>query len=98
MCLIFLSNGGKDAITAREFNLQTKQFVKDGFSFPESKSQFEWQDENTLLWTDATDPDKLTTSGYPQTLKVIKRGQKLDEAVTITDVPKNYVVLMLGLF
>lgn len=91
MCLIFLSNGGKDSITAREFNLSTKQFVKDGFSFPESKSQFEWQDENTLLWTDATNPDKLTTSGYPQTLKVIKRGQKLDEAITVTDVPKNYV-------
>lgn len=91
MCLIFLSNGGKDAITAREFNLTTKEFVKDGFEFPESKSQFEWFDENTLLWTDATNPDKLTTSGYPQTLKFIKRGQKLDNATFITDVPKNYM-------
>ncbi len=90
-CLVFLSNGGKDAITAREFNLGTKEFVKDGFSFPESKSQFEWYDENTLLWTDATNPELLTTSGYPQTLKFIKRGQKLDEAKLITDVPKNYV-------
>ena len=90
-CLVFLSNGGKDAITAREFNLSTKQFVENGFVFPESKSQFEWLDENTLLWTDATNPDKLTTSGYPQTLKIIKRDQKLDDAVAITDVPKNYV-------
>lgn len=91
MCLVFLSNGGKDAVTAREYNLETKQFVENGFSFPESKSQFEWFDENTLLWTDATDRDKLTTSGYPQTLKYIKRGQKLDQATFITDVPKHYV-------
>lgn len=91
ICLVFLSNGGKDATTAREYSFDTKEFVKDGFSFPESKSQFEWYDENTLLWTDATNPDKLTTSGYPQTLKAIKRGQKLDEATLITDVPENYV-------
>lgn len=90
-CLVLLSNGGKDAITAREFDFGTKQFVKDGFSFPESKSQFEWYDENTILWTDATNPDKVTTSGYPQTLKAIKRGQKLDQATLITDVPKDYV-------
>ena len=90
-CLVLLSDGGKDAITAREYDFGVKQFVKDGFSFPESKSQFEWLDENTILWTDATNPDKVTTSGYPQTLKSIKRGQKLDQATFITDVPKDYV-------
>ncbi len=93
MCLVFLSNGGKDAITAREYDLGKKEFVKDGFYFPESKSQFEWYDENTLLWTDGTNPNKLTTSGYPQTLKFIKRGQKLDEATIITDVPKDYMMI-----
>ncbi|AZZ38024.1 S9 family peptidase [Bdellovibrio sp. qaytius] len=91
MCLVFLSNGGKDAVVAREYDLEKREFVKDGFSFPESKSQFEWYDENTLLWADATNPDKLTTSGYPQTLKFIKRGQKLDDATFITDAPKDYV-------
>lgn len=90
-CLFFLSNGGKDAITAREYDLNKKEFVQDGFSFPESKSQFEWYNENTILWTDATNPKKLTTSGYPQVLKSIKRGQKLDEATFITDVPQHYV-------
>ncbi|MES2802200.1 MAG: prolyl oligopeptidase family serine peptidase [Bdellovibrionota bacterium] len=90
-CLVFLSNGGKDAVTTREYDLEKEVFATDGFSFPESKSQFEWYDENTLLWTDATDPEKLTTSGYPLTLKFIKRGQKLDQATFIADVPKNYV-------
>ena len=90
-CLMFLSDGGKDALTAREFSLDTKQFIKDGFNFPESKSDFTWYDENTILWADGTDKEKLTNSGYPGSLKMIKRGQKLSEAKTLVEVAKNYV-------
>jgi prolyl oligopeptidase len=90
-CLFFLSNGGKDATVAREFDLTKKDFVKDGFVFPEGKSNFEWYDENTLFWGDGTDSDKLTSSGYPQNLKIIKRGQKLDQAILIAEAPKDYV-------
>jgi len=34
-CIIYLSNGGKDAIVSREFNLNTKKFVENGFYIPE---------------------------------------------------------------
>lgn len=92
-CLFFLSNGGKDAVVTREFDLAKKDFVKDGFIFPEGKSNFEWYDENTLFWGDGTNSDHLTDSGYPQKLKLIKRGQKLNQALLIAEVPKNYVSL-----
>src|SRR3712207_7153973 len=35
-CLIFLSNGGKDAIEVREFDSGARQFVDGGFRLPES--------------------------------------------------------------
>ena len=34
-CLISLSDGGKDAVTVREFDTVTKQFVEGGFILPE---------------------------------------------------------------
>jgi prolyl oligopeptidase len=37
LCLVSLSAGGEDAITLREFNLQTGKFVEGGFQLPRSK-------------------------------------------------------------
>jgi prolyl oligopeptidase len=48
LCLVSLSDGGKDAKTIREYNLKTQSFVKDGFFIPESKTDATWVDENTL--------------------------------------------------
>jgi len=39
-CLIRLSDGGKDAIVIREFDLINKQFISDGFITAESKQYF----------------------------------------------------------
>ncbi len=79
-CTIALSDGGKDAVTYREFNLSSLQFVKDGFVLPESKSSLSWLDKDTLLIGDGIDANSLTTSGYPSVVKVLKRGQKLADA------------------
>ena len=48
-CLISLSNGGKDAVTVREFDSVTKTFVEGGVSLPESKGGASWIDKDTLL-------------------------------------------------
>src|SRR5580693_214428 len=37
-CLIELSHGGADAAVIREFDMNSKQFVPDGFTVPEAKS------------------------------------------------------------
>jgi prolyl oligopeptidase len=96
-CLVSLSRGGADAKVVREFDTVNKQFVKDGFSLPEAKSDVDWIDSNTLFVGTDFGPGSLTTSGYPRVIKRWKRGTPLAEAVTVfegqsTDVAANAVV------
>ncbi|HEY3813263.1 MAG TPA: prolyl oligopeptidase family serine peptidase [Caulobacteraceae bacterium] len=79
-CLVRLSDGGKDAVTIREFDVQTKSFVPGGFNLPEGKQSEAWLDKDTLLVARDWGPGTLTESGYPFVLKQLKRGQPLDQA------------------
>lgn len=89
LCLIALSDGGKDATTNREFNLKTQSFIKDGFFIPESKTSATWINENSLLVADGTNQDNLTKSGYPTQIKILKRGQSLKDAALIFEAQKS---------
>jgi prolyl oligopeptidase len=82
-CLVSLSRGGADAKVIREFDTVNKQFVKDGFSLPEAKSDVDWIDSNTLFVGTDFGPGSLTTSGYPRIIKRWKRGTPLADAVTV---------------
>ena len=82
-CLVMLSDGGKDAVTVREFDRSTKTFVEGGFFLPESKGGASWVDEDTLLISRDFGPGTLTDSGYPMIVKVLKRGQTIDQAQTV---------------
>lgn len=79
-CLISLSNGGKDADVVREFDLRTKRFVEGGFDLPEGKQGAAWLDSDTIIVGREWGPGTMTKSGYPFIAKVLKRGQKLEEA------------------
>ncbi|HWU80428.1 MAG TPA: S9 family peptidase, partial [Caulobacter sp.] len=97
-CLITLSNGGKDAVTVREFDTTTKTFVGGGFVLPEGKQNYTWLDRDTLLVGREWKPGELTKSGYAYVLKALKRGQPLDQATelfrgTETDVAVSPFVL-----
>ena len=48
-CLVSLSDGGKDAVVNREFDLVTKTFVADGFVTPEAKQGVAWVDADPFL-------------------------------------------------
>jgi prolyl oligopeptidase len=98
LCLVDLSNGGKDAVEVREFDSETGRFVDGGFRLPEGKQNTSWLDKDTLLVAREWGPDTLTESGYPFVLKVLKRGQPLDQAVELlrgakTDVSVSPYVL-----
>lgn len=82
-CMVALSRGGSDAEVNREFDTQTKQFVKDGFEVPEAKTSLAWRDHDHLLVATDYGPDSLTQSGYPRIVKVWKRGEKLEDAKTL---------------
>ena len=82
-CMISLSDGGEDASTVREFDLDTRTFVKGGFVLPHGKQGFAWIGQDTLLVTREWNPGELTKSGYPYIVKRLVRGQPLSAAVEL---------------
>ena len=82
-CLVQLSRGGADADVVREFDLEAKAFVKDGFFLPESKNSVGWRDADTLYVGTDFGSGSMTTSGYPRIAKAWKRGTPLASAETV---------------
>ncbi len=82
-CLIALSRGGSDADVTREFDLGTKQFIKDGFFRPEAKGALGWIDADTVYVFTDFGQGTQTSSGYPRIVKRWKRGQPLEQAETV---------------
>jgi prolyl oligopeptidase len=79
-CLVSLSRDGADASVVREFDLNTKQFIADGFYLKEAKSDVAWRDRDTLYVGTDFGPGSLTASGYPRVVKEWKRHTPLAEA------------------
>lgn len=80
LCLVELSNGGKDAVEVREFDAVSGQFVEGGFRLPEAKPNYAWVDPDNLIVGTEWTPGQVTESGYPYILKMLSRGQPLAEA------------------
>lgn len=81
--MLALSRGGADADVSREFDLQTKAFVEDGFVRPESKGGTSWIDQDTLFVHTDFGEGSMTTSGYPRIAKRWRRGTPLEQAETV---------------
>ncbi len=79
-CLVSLSDGGKDAVSVREYDVQEKRWIENGFSFPEGKQNITWVDRNTLLVAREWTAGEMTNSGYAYVVKRVTRGQPLDRA------------------
>ena len=87
-CLVALSRGGADADVTREFDLTTKQWVKDGFLRPESKGALGWIDQDTVyvftdFGKDASGAGSMTSSGYPRIVKQWRRGTPIASATLV---------------
>ncbi len=82
-CLVALSRGGADANVTREFDVQSRQWIKDGFFRPEAKGGLGWIDADTVyVYTDFGD-GSMTPSGYPRIVKEWKRGTPMTAATTV---------------
>jgi len=82
-CLLSLSRGGADATVTREYDLETKSFVKDGFFLPEAKGGASWLDRDALYVGTDFGPGTMSKSGYPLVAKKWKRGTPLSEATVV---------------
>ncbi len=82
-CIIALSRGGADADVSREFNLDTKTWVADGFSRPEAKGGLQWADIDTVYVYTDFGAGSLTGAGYPRIVKEWKRGTPMESAKVV---------------
>ncbi|WP_425477140.1 prolyl oligopeptidase family serine peptidase [Solilutibacter silvestris] len=82
-CLISLSPGGSDADTAREFDMTTRQFVKDGFVKPLAKGGLDWIDADHVFVQTDFGAGSMTTSGYPRIAKLWSRGTPMADAKVV---------------
>jgi prolyl oligopeptidase len=90
-CLLSLSRGGADATVVREFDVETGEFVEDGFYIAEAKSDVSWVDEDTLFVGSDFGDESLTDSGYPRSSRIWKRGEPLEEATEVYSVDQSSV-------
>jgi prolyl oligopeptidase len=87
--ILSLSRGGSDAATLREFDVETRSFVADGFVLPEAKSGAEWLDADTLLLSSAYGEGMATNSGYARTVRLWRRGTDISQAPVIFETTPN---------
>lgn len=80
ICLMRLSDAGRDAVETREFDVNKKKFVENGFNIPISKGGGDWLDENTLLVATNLPGEPVSASGYGLQVRLWKRGTSLSTA------------------
>lgn len=85
LCFVALSDGGKDAVINREFDLDAKAFVEGGFETTESRQGLSWIDHDTVLiganW--GGDGSTMSESGYPTDIRIWSRGTPMKDAESV---------------
>jgi prolyl oligopeptidase len=81
--MLSLSRGGSDATVLREFDLEMKTFVPDGFRLTEAKGGASWLDPDTLLLCSAHGDGMATRTGYARTVRLWRRGTDVAHAAVI---------------
>jgi prolyl oligopeptidase len=69
-------------MVVREFDLNSKQFVQDGFYVPEAKTEVAWRNRDAIYVGTDFGPESLTDSGYPRIVKEWQRQTALKDAKT----------------
>ncbi|MEO7655210.1 MAG: S9 family peptidase, partial [Sphingomicrobium sp.] len=77
LCLVALSDGGRDSIEMREFDMVEGKFVPGGFTLPEGRNFVSWLDRDRWLVSRDWGEGTMTPSNYPFILKRVTRGEPL---------------------
>lgn len=89
--LLRLSPDGGDAVVIREFDLEKREFVSDGFHVPHAKTNVSWIDLETIFVATDFGPGSMTTSSYPRQVKRWRRGEPLESASMVFEVPVDHM-------
>ncbi len=91
--MVMLSDGGKDAVTVREFDLVDRRFIDGGFDVVEAKTFVAYVDDDTVLIGTDFGEGSLTESGYPAVIKRWRRGQPLAAAETVQEIDRSWILI-----
>jgi len=94
--MVALSPGGTDADIVREFCLETKKFLEEGFICGLSKGQVAWHTQDELFVMREFGLDSVTSCGYPRTMRSWIRGRELSSAPVIYEIPKEESFLFVS--
>lgn len=82
-CLIRLSRNGGDTVIVREFDIESKSFVRKGFDVADAKTDISWVDLNTVVIATNWGKGSLTSAGSPRVVKLWNRGEPIADAKTV---------------
>ncbi|MFP5313720.1 MAG: S9 family peptidase, partial [Actinomycetes bacterium] len=97
--LLALSPDGGDANRYREFDVEARGFVgrdQGGFDLPTAKGNVSWLDADTLLVASTSDGLPKTASSYARTAVTLRRGQALDSAPRLFEVPEDHMMAVVA--
>jgi prolyl oligopeptidase len=81
-CMVVLTVGGSPYASYREFDVQSRQFVRGGFELP-SSAAVKWANDNVLLVSTDFGPGSTEENGSALEVRRWVRGQALSHAKTI---------------
>jgi prolyl oligopeptidase len=98
-CLVRLSRGGSEAVEMREFDVESRRFVENGFVVPEEHTQAVWADENTIYVAITSRRNRGWVpgqSGSRREIRVWRRGTPFEKApVLLAGDPKDDQALLV---
>jgi prolyl oligopeptidase len=97
-CLVRLSRGGSDAVEIREFDINTRAFVANGFKLPEAKQSIAWLDVDNVMVATDFGPGSMTSSGYARMAKLWKRGTPIAQASLLYEADTSDMAVGVGSF
>lgn len=88
-CLLSLSADGGDAACLREYDLDARAFVAEGFQLPPGKHSVTWRDPDSLYAAVVLSDADATASGYPREVRLWQRGQPFAQASSLLKAERN---------
>jgi prolyl oligopeptidase len=95
--ILSLSRGGSDAATLREFDVDAKAFVTDGFVLPAAKGGADWVDADTLMLSSSYGDGMATHSGYARTVRLWRRGTDVGDAMVVFETTADHMRVYCGI-
>ncbi|WP_341395428.1 prolyl oligopeptidase family serine peptidase [Arthrobacter sp. G119Y2] len=94
--LVVLSPDGGDAARYREFDVVDRGFVPDGFDIPAAKNRISWAGPDVLYVGTDFGPGSMTSSSYPRTSRILRRGMALADAEPYFEVPEDHMMAVVA--